>query len=396
MYDFHQNDRADRLQRKPWSQEVPRRPLKAISNARLGEEQFSGEESELPCNGCHTSIKDDPKNSSELENVNIHPQDEQDSVDFWNTAKAMSFEENPTPAETKLAPSRVYLEEGSGLIVAPGSPMWHPKLYFQQDGRSELSEEEKKRIRDKLMEWLRLAIPNIDQIVTEMELLNLLRVYRDPTAGVPSLAKALKRFIQYQYPNYTFPCTPIWPEPIFSIPIKEYNCAGLAFRTYLWHDETETVNQSMPQPLGLPVKKILSNFREVKVDENCRSCEVKFWYWDIRWSNLRTSTGPTRALPGNPTNNYHIVSAQADDDGVLPSKIYTKAGPSPIVQVSLEWLFGIYGNTKSGKRIYNRRRPRITGDFKSTLRCYCASVEEIVQARGPVSKRYRALKAKSK
>jgi len=111
------------------------------------------------------------------------------------------------------------------------------------------------------------------------------------------------------------PNPPVANPPIDpTVPIRNYNCGGLAFRNYdyLGEDAVETV---------------LSGFRQLgSCDDQCKPCEIKCWFWQYI---IRIVDGHGRTISTHP--DFHIVCGECSIDGEDPSDVYGKNGPGPIV-----------------------------------------------------------------
>jgi YD repeat-containing protein len=153
----------------------------------------------------------------------------------------------------------------------------------------------------------------------------------------------LDRIFRQDGPVPIPPTTPIGPCPLLAGPpdatkdAKEYNCAGLAFRSYVNID-------------GLAVARALEKkdvFRELKsCNDTCNRCEVKFWHWTIdfetEWgySGIFAVAGGGKIRQSNALksrmrwSDFHIVSEQNLGAGAGPNVFnplaYSKNGHGPV------------------------------------------------------------------
>jgi hypothetical protein len=109
-----------------------------------------------------------------------------------------------------------------------------------------------------------------------------------------------------------------WDKVDTAIDPKQYNCAGLAFRTYNvyenWKAIRDTLKEFQPKP-------------GTKKD----NCKVYFWFWLYKLEYLTEdpAKGGKPKPPADQPNNlmvFHVVSARAKADGSAPKEVYSKNG----------------------------------------------------------------------
>lgn len=103
--------------------------------------------------------------------------------------------------------------------------------------------------------------------------------------------------------------------------VHGYNCSGLAFKTFRWHN----LNTSRP---GAPsTRVILATMRSLPSCTNrCNPFQYKFWFWTYDYSRTNLRTGTT-----TPTaREFHIVGGQTDRRGNGPSVVVSKNGRRPV------------------------------------------------------------------
>jgi hypothetical protein len=105
---------------------------------------------------------------------------------------------------------------------------------------------------------------------------------------------------------------------------RGYNCAGFAFKTYQFHDLTDT-------------KRIYAGM--TKLSDCSKPCETtedgrtvpdkwahKFWMWEVDVAVRNTATGVT----GPTHRDFHTVGGQTDKDGNGPDQVMSKNGQRPV------------------------------------------------------------------
>jgi hypothetical protein len=102
-----------------------------------------------------------------------------------------------------------------------------------------------------------------------------------------------------------------------SIPVHNYNCAGLALRTY-----------QFTSPPSAVINDIMTNFigPQTPAGDRCGAGKVKFWLWkyDLHMEddggNIVSGTWP----------DFHIVAGQVDANGNDLTNVYSKNGKRPV------------------------------------------------------------------
>ncbi|HEX4953038.1 MAG TPA: DUF4157 domain-containing protein [Thermoanaerobaculia bacterium] len=107
-----------------------------------------------------------------------------------------------------------------------------------------------------------------------------------------------------------------------SVSLAQYNCAGLALRTYQWHSPPSAVISAMAANFINP---------QSSARGSCAAGKVKFWLWEYR-IHLEDDQG--NILPQRDRNgrvfthwsDFHIVGGRTDALGRDPAQVYTKNG----------------------------------------------------------------------
>jgi len=114
-------------------------------------------------------------------------------------------------------------------------------------------------------------------------------------------------------PNY-----PELPEPK-DLPLdKDYNCAGLAFRTFDYEMDTREEVRHFLEQHGRALNSC---------SDECKPYEEKCWFWEI---DLYVYDAYTDELKGHYPDEFHVVCGEAGRDGSDPEECISKDGPRPI------------------------------------------------------------------
>jgi RHS repeat-associated protein len=93
---------------------------------------------------------------------------------------------------------------------------------------------------------------------------------------------------------------------------ENYNCAGLAHRTYTYIGRVADV------------KKLLEKGKKIECKEKCRPFQIKHWLWEfeihVEDAGFKTDTW----------KDFHTVAGQTDKDGNDPEKVWSKDGKRPV------------------------------------------------------------------
>lgn len=96
--------------------------------------------------------------------------------------------------------------------------------------------------------------------------------------------------------------------------VEQFNCAGLAHRTYTFIGD---VNQ---------VKQMLAVGRKIDCSGKCSSCQVKHWLWEYELAIFD--------VEGNRLTewwrDFHTVAGLCDPEGNDPADVYSKNGKRPL------------------------------------------------------------------
>jgi RHS repeat-associated protein len=92
--------------------------------------------------------------------------------------------------------------------------------------------------------------------------------------------------------------------------VEEYNCAGLAFRTYRW--------MNLPEVEYTIDKNKKSNGREG---------DIKVWLWTY---DIHLELEDGTVIPNTSKSDFHIVGGILGEGGKDPTKVYTKNGARPV------------------------------------------------------------------
>ena len=127
---------------------------------------------------------------------------------------------------------------------------------------------------------------------------------------------------------------PIYYRYDTSRPVNAYNCAGLAHRTYILMNHTAAMNHLLSQP-----------GRGISPSTNCRSGEVKHWFWNYNMHfedhnrqrvRLGTHQGggvyQTTQIPASTPKqtDFHTVAGVTTPSGNDPTDVYSKNGRRPV------------------------------------------------------------------
>jgi hypothetical protein len=102
-----------------------------------------------------------------------------------------------------------------------------------------------------------------------------------------------------------------------SVDLNNYNCAGLALRTYQWHSPPSAVYDAIAVNFINP---------QSRSGNACDAGEIKFWLWEY---DIHTEDDQHNVV--NPTwQDFHIVAGRVDATGADPADVYSKNGKRPI------------------------------------------------------------------
>ena len=96
-----------------------------------------------------------------------------------------------------------------------------------------------------------------------------------------------------------------------AIALEQYNCSGLAHRTYIFTGLVAT-------------KAALALGTSIACAATCAAGKVKHWLWEYNL-RLQSTSGRTAASP-----DFHTVAGVSDSSGSDPSDVYSKNGKRPI------------------------------------------------------------------
>lgn len=148
---------------------------------------------------------------------------------------------------------------------------------------------------------------------------------------------------------------------------KDYNCAGLALRTY-----TKVSNVSTYKA------KLASGTKLKNCSGNCQKCQVKFWLWEwndwrLEFKDLKGKVHHKIKMP----KDFHTVSDRVDEKGNGPKTVYSTNGKRPLegpnppshwrVKTGDEWTINKPSNEPIYMRLESTEIAAIAGLSKSDL-----------------------------
>jgi hypothetical protein len=95
---------------------------------------------------------------------------------------------------------------------------------------------------------------------------------------------------------------------------KGYNCAGFAFKDYVFRDMASTK------------AKYAAMTHLASCSDPCNSRDHKFWMWEF---DIHVRTDSTGAVTPD-WRDFHTVGGQTDDSGNGPAQVMSKDGPRPV------------------------------------------------------------------
>jgi hypothetical protein len=95
--------------------------------------------------------------------------------------------------------------------------------------------------------------------------------------------------------------------------VNDYNCAGLAFRTYDFRGDLAAERSAA------------TGFVAIPCGNSCRAGQIKHWFWEY---DLHLEAGGIRLT--NDNHDFHTVAGMFDPRGAEPTDVYTKNGHRPV------------------------------------------------------------------